>query len=108
MDEGQIQKRNLTKKRLWRTKAALVRHPVSAWCTFKGAGGGPGNAMLERLQRMMDYGMQALNLIPVRFLQRKMTLKSVEHSLCEYFKFCRAAKGGPGGWGSCWGRTAAR
>ena len=49
--------------------------------------------MLERLQRMMDYGMQALNLILVRFLQRKMTSKSVEHSLCEYFKFCRAAKG---------------
>jgi len=38
--------------------------------------------------------MQALNLSPVRFLQRKMTLKSVEHSLCEYFKFCRAAKEG--------------
>ena len=63
--------------------------------------GGPGNAMFERLRRMTDYGMQALNLIPVRFLQRKMTLKSVEHSLCEYFKFCRAAKGGPGGWGTC-------
>ena len=75
MDEGQIQKMNLTKKRLWHTKAALVRHPVGAWCTFKGAGGGPGNAMLERLRRMTDYWMQALNLILVRFLQRKISNK---------------------------------
>ena len=37
--------------------------------------GGPGDAMLERLQRKMDYGMQALNLILVRFLQRKISNK---------------------------------
>ena len=71
----------------------VLQHPFGARCIV----GGPGDAMLERLQRKMDYGMQALNLILVRFLQRKMTSKSVEHSLCEYFKFCRAAKGGPGG-----------
>ena len=67
----------------------VLQHPFGARCIV----GGPGDAMLERLQRKMDYGMQALNLILVRFLQRKMTSKSVEHSLCEYFKFCRAAKG---------------
>ena len=37
--------------------------------------GGPGDAMLERMQRKMDYGMQAPNLILVRFLQRKISNK---------------------------------
>ena len=59
----------------------VLWHLVGARCTVGGPGGGPGNAMLERLQRMVDYGMQALNLIPVRFLQRKTTLKYWEQSV---------------------------
>ena len=49
----------------------VLQHPFGARCIV----GGPGDAMLERLQRKMDYGMQALNLILVRFLQRKISNK---------------------------------
>ena len=49
----------------------VLQHPVGARCIV----GGPGDAMLERMQRKMDYGMQAPNLILVRFLQRKISNK---------------------------------
>lgn len=50
--------------------------------------------MVVKLKTMMDHGFSALGMRPIRFLNRKMSLKSVEHSLCEFSNFCRAAKMG--------------
>jgi hypothetical protein len=52
----------------------------------------PEPALLARLAQLADYGLEALGLPPLRFLGRRLSVKAVEHSLCEYFKFARAAR----------------
>jgi len=48
-----------------------------------------------RLTQIMDNGFRALGLEFPYFLQRKLTLKNVEHALCEYDKYFRAASKQP-------------
>jgi len=50
--------------------------------------------LVRRLARIADYGLPHLGKQPVRFLNRRLSVKAVEHSLCEFFKFSRAAKNG--------------
>jgi len=50
--------------------------------------------LVRRLARIADYGLPHLGEQPVRFLNRRLSVKAVEHSLCEFFKFTRAAKNG--------------
>jgi len=47
--------------------------------------------LAQKLTKIMDYGFKALNLEFPYFLGRKLTLKNIEHALCEYDKYFRAA-----------------
>lgn len=50
--------------------------------------------LVRRLARIADYGLPHLGEPAVKFLNRRLSVKAVEHSLCEFFKFTRAAKNG--------------
>jgi len=50
--------------------------------------------LVRRLARIADYGLPHLGKQPVKFLNRRLSVKAVEHSLCEFFKFSRAVKNG--------------
>jgi len=50
-----------------------------------------GLELAQKLTKIMDYGFKALNLDFPYFLNRKLTLKNIEHALCEYDKYFRAA-----------------
>lgn len=47
--------------------------------------------LAQHLTKIMDYCFKALNLQFPYFLNRKLTLKNIEHALCEYDKYFRAA-----------------
>jgi len=47
--------------------------------------------LAQHLTKIMDYGFKALGLQFTYFLNRKLTLKNIEHALCEYDKYFRAA-----------------
>jgi hypothetical protein len=47
--------------------------------------------LAQHLTKIMDYGFNALGLDFPYFLNRKLTLKNIEHALCEYDKYFRAA-----------------
>ena len=55
---------------------------------------GDHQELVRRLARIADYGLPHLGQQAVRFLNRRLSVKAVEHSLCEYFKFTRAVKNG--------------
>ena len=50
--------------------------------------------LVRRLARIADYGLPCMGEQAVKFLNRRLSVKAVEHSLCEFFKFTRAAKNG--------------
>ena len=85
----------------------LLKFSEDSW-TFLGPGANNGlkevradgmfdvedQELVRRLARIADYGLPHLGQQAVRFLNRRLSVKAVEHSLCEYFKFTRAVKNG--------------
>ena len=51
--------------------------------------------LVLQLTKIMDYSFKALGLQFPHFLNKKLTLKIVEHALCEYDKYFRAATNQP-------------
>jgi len=51
--------------------------------------------LAKHLTKIMDYSFKALGISFPYFMNRKLTLKNVEHALCEYDKYFRAATNQP-------------
>ena len=45
---------------------------------------------VKHLTKIMDYSFKALGISFPYFMNRKLTLKNMEHALCEYDKYFRA------------------